>query len=257
MPRTAVPISSSIFFLLAFHAANAQSTHAYVIHGLGETCQAIGYLDRALERQDATFFAHWNNDDYNAATQWATACVRPGYEFVGAGRAARLRAYQAKVNQASAQQLAAETSAREKSESEHAVLARQQAEEADREAAKEAVLARSKAATDAKRRAKAVADAACRKGDDYRVYKAQQRLRADLDERDRLNGVLSREEQIEERSGVKNLSLDYDLGERLVTIDEAIEKDWGRYSEAGGVSRPGSGLHSVDNPCAIEATNSD
>jgi hypothetical protein len=83
--------------LFATNFAFAQYQRLSVIHGVAETCRAISNLDRALASEDTNFFAGWTNADYNAATQWAEACVAPGYGFMGAGRAARIRAYQAKV----------------------------------------------------------------------------------------------------------------------------------------------------------------
>jgi hypothetical protein len=264
MARIAAPIvcAVSVFFIFAFHESQAQyaPSRVFVVHGVGETCAAIGALDHALAGADPSYFAGWTNADYNAATQWAAACVTPGYEFVGSGRAARLRAYQAKVMQVPApspqpqappsqEQIAAEAAAREKLAQDQAEWARKEAEEGKREAAESAARARVKAAEESQRRARADAVAACRHSDAHRIFQAQQRLRDDIDTKDRIDEAVEHEKKIEERSGVQNLALNYRLGAQSGDIDEQLEKDWKDYHLAGGRSTPDTGLQVVDNPC--------
>jgi hypothetical protein len=262
---------SAIFFVIALPiAAHAQYVpqRVYMVHSLGKTCPVIGELDRALDLQDARYFAGWTNLDYNVATQWAAACVASGYEYVGAGRAARLHAYQAKAAQPppapaspplppSPEKLAAEAAARQQLALEQEKWRQQEAEEGRREAAETAVQERTKAIEAKKRQARADAIAACRHSDAYHVFQAQQRLRADIDIKDRLAEVIEHEQKIEDRSGVRNLSLDYELGARSVRIDEVIEKDRANYHLAGGRSTQDEGLRLIENPCTGNVPNPD
>jgi hypothetical protein len=82
----------------------------------------------------------------------------------------------------------------------------------------------------------------------YRMFKAQQKLFADTDAKARINKALNREHKIEAVSGVQNLSLDYELGARLVQIDEEIEDDTSAFTEAGGSQTGGL----VENPCPAD-----
>lgn len=227
----------------------------YVIHGIRRTCDSIDGFDRALSAEDPRYFAGWTPADYDTAAAWASACVVNGYQYFGPARVAHLREYERKVFQPpplppTPQQIADAAATRQRIADE---------QEADRRATEKAN-ARANELTraremeekkkEAQRQTRINATAQCRLTDDYHIFIAQGRLTADIDKRDRLNEVLEHERKIENVSGVQNLSLDYELGAQSVHIDELIEKDWDKYQEAGGLSRAGTGLQLIDNPCA-------
>jgi hypothetical protein len=235
-------------------------------------------LDHALSIEDARYFAGWTRADYDAAAEWARLCVVRGYEHFGPARVAHLREYEAKALK-TPEQIAAEQAEQQRAADERARIAEgyaiekaradaaaqvQEAQDRAREAEasrRQAEANKREAQREAQRQAqiaaRASAAARCRLSDDYHIFQAQQRLRADIDRKDRLDIVIARERKIEEVSGVQNMTRSYELGAESVRIDEVVENDWNSYRRAGGPSTEKSGLIVLDNPCVETASTRD
>jgi hypothetical protein len=256
----------ALSFISTAHAQSGPPPDAFLVHGVRRTCDSIPALDRALSVEDSSYFAGWSSRDYDTAANWAALCVSDQYRFIGHARAARLRAYQAKMTQPptpvqppapSAEQMAADKMLADEREQQRQEAAKAAAKAEAQQARAEAQQARAEEALEKKRQARSEAIAACRHSGAYRVFRAQQRLHDDIDIKDQLAEKLEHERKIEERSGVQNLTLDYELGERSVQIDEILERDWDAYMGAGGSSTPSQGLQLIENPCPTAKATSD
>jgi hypothetical protein len=248
------------------HAQSGRPPDAFLVHGVRRTCDSIPALDQALSVQDYRYFAGWSSRDYDTAANWAALCVSDQYRFIGHARAARLRAYQAKMTQLptpvqlpapSAEQIAADKMLADEREQQRQEAAKAAAKAEAQQARAEAQQGRAEEAREKRRQARANAIAQCRHSDAYHAFQAQERLRADILAQDRISEALEREHKIEQVSGVQNLSRDYELGEQTVRIGDVIEKDWRDYRLAGGESNEDTGLMLVDNPCIGAAATSD
>jgi hypothetical protein len=225
----------------------------FVIRGVAKTCDSIARLDRALDVADANYFTGWTAHDFDTAANWAQACVSRGYEFVGRGRAARLRAYQASVNQPPPPPApSAEELARQAAEQEQI----RQATARSKALAEAAELAKEQAAKqqEEQRQARIAAATKCRHSDQHQLFVAQERVLSDQQFKARLTESMARQKKIQEISGVQNLSLDYSLGSAIVSADENLQKDWQTYASLGGAAESAEGVtRSLSDPCATQS----
>jgi hypothetical protein len=176
--------------------------------------------------------------------------VSRGYGFVGQGRAARLRAYQASISQPppppapSAEQLAREAAEQEQIRQ---ATARSKAQAEAAELAKEQVAKRQ----EEQRQARIIAAAKCRQSDEHRLFLAQERVLSDQEFKAQLTASMEKQRKIQEISGVQNMSLDYQLATGIVNVDETLQKDWQAYASLGGTAKSGMAVtRSISDPCA-------
>ena len=227
----------------------------FVIHGVAKTCDSVGRLDQALSVSDPNYFAGWTAHDYDTAAAWALACVSNGYRYIGQGRAARLRAYQESVSQPppppppppSAEQLAREAAEQEQIRQATArLVAREEA----------AQLAKERAAKqrEEQRQALIVAAEKCRHSDQHRLFLAQERVLSDQEFKAQLTASMDKQKNIQEISGVQNMTLDYQLATGIVNADETLQKDWQTYASLGGTAQSGMAVtRSLSDPCATKS----
>ena len=226
----------------------------FIIRGVAKTCDSIGRLDQALSVSDANYFAGWTAHDYDTAAAWAVACVSRGSGFVGQGRAASLRAYQASIGQPppppalSAEQLAHEAAEQEQIRQ---ATARAKVQAEATELAKEQAAKRQ----EEQRQVRIIAAAKCRQSDKHKLFLAQERVLSDQEVKAQLTASMEKQRKIQEISGVQNMSLDYQLATGIVNVDETLQKDWQAYASLGGTAKSGMTVtRLLTDPCASSGT---
>lgn len=93
----------------------------------------------------------------------------------------------------------------------------------------------------------------CRETKEFQLYDAQRDVTEALQQLDDAEEARREERKINAASGVRNLTVDYELGSRIVGAKQMLSDAWKRYRAAGGkakrqrdVPEPGA------DPCQVK-----
>ena len=252
-----------IFLASATLLSGCAQVEVFQVRGADRSCADIGDLDTALH--DVNNFAGWDEPDFNAAITWASACADYGDPIARSSRVPTLRRYEGKLAFAPGRMKTEQQTLIDQQGSrniqEPAITAKSKGDSADenerietetalrkqQQAQQDEARTKQQEAADEQRKQQVLCESSKR----FVLYETQEAIISNLTERARYIQARTRQNQLAKVSGVRNLTIEQEIGEALVGLDDDLKDRWIVYKMLGGSAKsPNTVKHTIANPCS-------